>query len=90
MLQIARCIHRSDPAYTPEAIAANIEGIVELSGTVGEDGIPSDVRVIQPLGFGLDENAIKCVLEWRFTPPAGLRSIVGCRFYVKFELPDSK
>jgi hypothetical protein len=46
------CLRVTDPAYTPEALAAKIEGMIELFGTIGEDGIPRDVRVSKPLGFG--------------------------------------
>jgi TonB family protein len=84
------CLRVTDPTYTPEALAAKVEGMIELWGKIGEDGIPRDVRVIKPLGFGLDQKAVECVLEWRFTPPLdaeGKPLSHGCSFYVKFELP---
>jgi hypothetical protein len=33
------------PEYSDKAIAAHIEGYVELSTTIGEDGVPRDMRV---------------------------------------------
>jgi protein TonB len=83
----------TDLIYTPEALAAKVEGMIELWGRIGEDGIPRDVRVIKPLGFGLDQKAVECVLDWRFTPPLdadGRPISQGSIFYVKFELPRSK
>jgi protein TonB len=53
------------------------------------DGTPSDLRVVQPLGFGLDEKALEAVSKWRFAPalvngqPAKVRAVVK----VPFRLP---
>jgi protein TonB len=58
------------PEYSDEAIAAQIEGDVELSITIGEDGVPRDLRLEKPLGYGLDERAIEYVGKWRFSPGA--------------------
>jgi periplasmic protein TonB len=88
------CLRVTDPVYTLEAVSAKIEGMVELWGKIGEDGIPRDLTVIEPLGFGLDQKAIQCVQEWRFSSPPldaeGRPISHGCKFYVKFELPFSK
>jgi TonB family protein len=63
-----RLISRRDPEYAPEAREAGLQGKVELSVTVGSDGVPQDVQVIHGLGSGLDEKAIECVKQWRFQP----------------------
>ena len=86
------CLRVTNPTYTPEALAAKIEGMIELFGTIGEDGIPRDLEVITPLGFGLDQKAVECVQEWRFTPPVdadGNTINHGGKFFVKFDLPKS-
>src|SRR5215469_4742115 len=54
--------------YTAEAHAAHIEGTIELSVTIGQDGIPRDTQIQKALGFGLDEKAIQFIAQWRFTP----------------------
>jgi protein TonB len=57
------------PRYTEEALQARREGNVTLMLSVGEDGVPRQIRQLsQPLGFGLDEKAIETVSEWRYTP----------------------
>jgi TonB family protein len=58
------------PQYTPEARAAKIEGTVLLSATVREDGTVGDVTVARSLDakYGLDGEAIKAALQWRFSP----------------------
>ena len=61
-------IHRSDPEYTKDALAAKLQGLVILSALIGIDGIPSEIKVIQGLGMGFDEKAVECLKRWRFKP----------------------
>jgi protein TonB len=58
------------PAYTPEAMQARIQGVVTLEAVVLPDGTVGEVRVVRSLDrtFGLDQQAIKAVKEWRFRP----------------------
>lgn len=67
-VSVPRLISSRQPEYTAEALAARIEGPVELSVTIGQDGIPRDMRIEKGLGYGLDEKAIECVGAWRFSP----------------------
>jgi TonB family protein len=62
--------YKVEPVYPMEDRAAQIQGTVTLSITVGADGLPKDPRVLQSAGFGLDEQALDAVLQWRFKPPA--------------------
>ncbi len=39
-----------------------------LSGLIGVDGIPSNIKVVNGLGKGLDEKAVECFQKWRFSP----------------------
>jgi periplasmic protein TonB len=61
-------IHKAEPQYTEEARDAKLEGAVELSSTIGTDGVPSDIKVLRELGMGLDEKAVECLRQWRFKP----------------------
>jgi protein TonB len=58
------------PRYTPEALRARIEGTVIMRCIVNTNGICEDVTVIQSLDnvYGLDEEAVKAALQWRFAP----------------------
>ena len=57
------------PKYTPEALAQKIQGTVTLEAVVSREGRPVEVRVTRSLDpRGLDEEAIKAVREWRFSP----------------------
>src|SRR5262249_7266880 len=61
-------IESSQPAFTTEALAANVEGTVTLEGHVDTQGRVSALRVIKGLGYGLDQKAIDAVLSWKFRP----------------------
>ena len=62
--------YQTRPQYTPEAMRAKIQGVVLLSAVVGRDGTLRDIRVARSLdgAFGLDQQAIACVRQWRFRP----------------------
>jgi TonB family protein len=60
--------HNPPPKYSKEAEDAKIEGVVVVQGVVGTDGRLHEVKVARALGYGLDEEAIKCVEKWRFKP----------------------
>ncbi|MGD1094851.1 MAG: TonB family protein [Bryobacteraceae bacterium] len=61
-------VYKSEPSYTKEAREAGREGTVMVSLVVGEDGVPRNLYVVRPLGFGLDDKAIEAVAQWRFQP----------------------
>lgn len=65
-----RLTHHVEPSYNDEARRMKLNGTVLLHFIVGTDGRPHDVTVIRPLGHGLDEQAVKAVRKWRFTPGA--------------------
>jgi TonB family protein len=59
---------RVHPEYTPEAHAAKVTGTVKLTLVVDENGLPRDIKVVHPVGYGLDEKAIEAVKKWTFHP----------------------
>jgi TonB family protein len=61
-------IFKPEPEYSEEARKAKFQGSVLLSIVIDENGKTRDVRVLRPLGLGLDEKAIEAVLKWRFRP----------------------
>jgi periplasmic protein TonB len=61
-------LSKIEPEYSEEARRAKYSGSVLLSIIVDERGLPRDIRVIRPLGLGLDEKAIEAVSKWRFIP----------------------
>jgi len=59
---------KTEPEYSEEARKAKYSGSVLLSIVVDQNGLPRDIRVVRPLGLGLDERAIEAVRRWRFRP----------------------
>lgn len=81
-------LHTPPPQYTELARRVRLEGKVILQTVIDEQGLVSDIQVIQPLGFGLSEAAVEAVKTWRFTP-ATLRGKPVAVFYhltINFEL----
>jgi protein TonB len=58
------------PNYTGESMRARVQGSVFLEAVVLTDGTVGEVRVVRSLDkeHGLDDEAVKTVKEWRFTP----------------------
>jgi TonB family protein len=56
------------PEYTEEARIAHLSGVVIMSLTVDDEGMPSGIHVISPVGLGLDENAVTCMRTSRYSP----------------------
>lgn len=56
------------PLYTEEARRRGITGEVVLEIVVRADGTVSDIRLLDGLGYGLDQRAIDAVRQWRFSP----------------------
>jgi TonB family protein len=65
-----RVLHQVQPEYTPEAIRAKVEGSVLLQAVVRTHGVPEDISVVRSLDqkYGLDQQAIAAVRQWRFSP----------------------
>ena len=61
-------IRKVEPEYNELARIAQFSGSVAVTIVVGTDGVPSNIQVVKPLGFGLDEQAIEAVGKWRFKP----------------------
>jgi TonB family protein len=55
------------PIYPADAMAGNVQGVVILEATIGQDGYVRSARVLrgQPL---LDQAAIEAVEQWQYAP----------------------
>jgi periplasmic protein TonB len=63
-LPVGRCTGK----YTEEARQAGLEGTVILDIVVGEDGVVRDIKIVEGLGQGLNEAAMRALKACRFTP----------------------
>jgi protein TonB len=56
------------PSYTDEARRARVQGRVRIELAVDDQGQVSDARVLDGLGYGLDEAALEAARRLRFAP----------------------
>ena len=56
------------PEFTERARAENFQGKVTLQLIVDAQGDPQNIRVIHPLGMGLDEMAVQALRQYKFKP----------------------
>jgi TonB family protein len=83
------CISCPPVQFSAEATTRKFNGTVALEATVDENGKVKDIRVTKGLPFGLTEEAIKAVQEWRFKPatgPDGKPAAVRQKIQVTFHL----
>jgi len=83
-------IQWTDPPYTEESRAQEVEGTVVLMAIVRQDGSVGPVSVSMSLEEGLDRNAVRSVGTWRFDPAtrAGTPVDVVVAISVDFRLPE--
>ena len=83
--------YKIDPQYSEEARKAKWQGSVLISTVIDETGKPQDLKVVRPLGLGLDEKAIEAVSQWRFQPGTkdGAPVRVAAQIEVTFRLADN-
>jgi len=65
-----RLLREIKPGYTGEAMRARIQGVVRLQAIVLPDGSVGNMKIVRSLDhvFGLDDEALKSVSQWRFQP----------------------
>jgi len=76
------------PSYTEQARMAGVEGTVVVYAEITTEGVPENLRILRNLGFGLDEEALRAVQQWRFEPNSedGKLSRVATYVPVRFRL----
>lgn len=69
-VSMPRIIHEEKPKYTGEAMRARVQGAVFMEAVVLPDGTVGPVQITRSLDrtFGLDQEAIRTVKQWRFLP----------------------
>ena len=69
-ISMPRLIYETKPVYPGEAMRARLQGLVFLEGVVLPDGTLDRIQITRSLDqmFGLDQEAIRTVKQWRFAP----------------------
>jgi TonB family protein len=68
---VPSCIRCPYAPFSDEATSRKFDGTVELEVTIDEIGHVKDIKVKKALPFGLTEQAIRTVREWRLKPATG-------------------
>jgi len=63
-----KVIHIVDPEFSEEARRARFSGNVTVGFTVDKDGSVTDLWIMRPAGYGLNEQAAKAVRQYQFNP----------------------
>jgi protein TonB len=84
-------IRKYPPEYTQEARKAKVEGSVRLEAEIGTDGQAHNIRVIEGLGYGLDEKATEALSRWLFKPGTkdGVPTALPIKLEMQFRLGSS-
>ena len=61
-------LFKVEPEYSEEARKAQFQGTVVLQLVVDVTGKAVDIKIVRPLGLGLDQKAIEAVEKWKFSP----------------------
>jgi TonB family protein len=78
-----KVLQQSDPEFSEAARRSKFQGTVTLSLVVDTSGTPTDIRILSPIGSGLDAQAVRAVRTWRFRPGAKDGQIVRVEIAVE-------
>jgi len=83
-----RVIHRVLPRYTEAARQVKIQGAVILDAVIDKEGRVQEITVLGGQPFGLTENAVEAVRQWRFEPSVLNGRVVAVRYVltIRFRL----
>jgi TonB family protein len=87
----ARLLSTFEPDSNQFAQDNGVAGMALYHTVIGPDGVPGEIAVARPIGFGLDENAVKAIRAAKFEPaekdgkpvPVMLDLVVQFRIYSK-------
>ncbi len=66
--QQAKLVTSIAPDSNEYAQSNGIAGRALYRAVIGPDGIPAEIAVVRPIGFGLDENAVAAIRKATFQP----------------------
>jgi len=77
-----------EPDYTDEGRRAGIQNSVSMDALVSISGTVQVMKILHPIGFGMDESAVKAVESWKCTPATidGMPVNVVLQVYINFHL----
>ena len=82
-------VFRPWPPYSDEARQAGVGGVTVLLVSVDAQGNVTGVRVVTPLGMGLDDQAVETIKTWKYQPATQRGVPVAVRVMVEIEFRTS-
>jgi TonB family protein len=83
--------YTTPPLYSEDARTRRAEGTVTVQAVIDAAGRVGEARVVKGLGFGLDQNAVVALRQWRFRPgsvdgqPAATLAEIDIEFSLRHE-----
>jgi len=75
--------YKPAPGFSDKARNAHYGGTTVLRIVVGDHGEVEGATISKPLGLGLDENALRTIRTWKFSPAIKNGTPVACRVEVE-------
>jgi TonB family protein len=63
-----RVIYQQEPEFSEPARKAKYQGMMSMWLIVDKEGHPHNIRILSPIGAGLDAKAVQAVETWKFQP----------------------
>ena len=70
-VRFPQCEYCPAPSYTPAARRERYRGAVVLDVVITVQGRAADIRIVRGAAYGLTQQAIEAVQNWRFKPAVG-------------------
>ncbi len=77
-----------NPTVSREDIPTGVAGDVIVEVTIDEKGNVADTRVLESLGYGLEDKVLAALKNWRFTPATMNGIAIASRQDVHFHFPS--
>lgn len=61
-------VQKVEPKFSEEARKAKVDGVVQLAIEIDEEGNVASADVLDGPGYGLNEQAVEAVKQWKFKP----------------------
>lgn len=88
-MQRPQVLHMVKPAYTQEALHAEVQGRMVVRCVITPRGTVEQCRILKPLPY-MEKAALDALSQWRFTPIRinGRPARVDYTFTIRLELPN--
>jgi TonB family protein len=77
-----------NPAVEKSDIPSGVAGDVVVEVTIDEKGNVADTKVLQSVGYGLEDKVLQALKNWRFTPATMNGIAIASRQDVHFHFPS--